>query len=156
MITGVAYNTLAPDQQTELCNNATQRKCFALLTLWRITSTLQRCLVFLCTLQIIMDQPQNRRERQTDTHTLADTQRECVCMSVCYQLSRSHWLPRFWTKFSGFSGSPGCHPAMSSQVQLPLVWVKIHPLSTACSVLLWKTGWIFTQDICVKSCKKFI
>ena len=27
MITGFAYNILAPDQQTELCNNPTQRKC---------------------------------------------------------------------------------------------------------------------------------
>ena len=33
MITGFAYNTLSPDRQKELCNNATQRKHFTLLTL---------------------------------------------------------------------------------------------------------------------------
>ncbi len=38
-----------------------------------------------------------------------------------------------------------CH--VSSQVQLPLVWVKIHPLRMACMVLLWKHGWHFTQDV---------
>ena len=33
MITGFVYNTSAPDKQKELCNNATQRKHFALFTL---------------------------------------------------------------------------------------------------------------------------
>ena len=47
---------------------------------------------------------------------------------------------------------PGCHlcrPSqhVSSQVQPLLVWVKIHPLHTPCSVLLWKHGWIFTQHV---------
>ena len=47
---------------------------------------------------------------------------------------------------------PGCHlrwPSqhVSSQVQPPLVLVEIHPLRTPCRVLLWKQGWIFTQDV---------
>ena len=47
---------------------------------------------------------------------------------------------------------PGCHQRrpsqhVSSQVQPPLVWVKIHPLRTPCRVLLWKHGWIFTRDV---------
>ena len=59
------------------------------------------------------------KERERHTHTGTYRQRERVCMSVCYQLSRRvAGCPRFWTKISGFSGSgfslaivqgPGCH-----------------------------------------------
>ena len=61
---------------------------------------------------------------------------------------------RFWTKFSGFSGSSFSSLFMalaaicqhvSSQIQLPLVWVKIYP-HVAYVVLLWKQALIFTQD----------
>ena len=79
-------------------------------------------------------------ERHVHSHT------KRVCLYVCYQLSRRvAGCLRFWTKLSGFSGS-GFSPLflalaaicqhVGSQVQLPLVWVKIHPLHTACRVLL--------------------
>ena len=65
MITGFAYNVLAPDWRKELCNKAAQRKHFALFTLWSRFSVLSHCV------QIIIDHPQNRRERHTCTQSLA-------------------------------------------------------------------------------------
>ena len=107
MVTGFAYNTLAPDWQTDLCNNATKRKYFVLLNSYRTTSTLYRCLVLHC-VQIIMDHPQNRRKAQRERYT--HRKRECVCMSVYYQLSRRvAGCPRFWTKFCSFLGPVSHH-----------------------------------------------
>ena len=104
--------------------------------------------------QVVADHPQNRRERAMHVcmHTHMHPQRDCVCMPACYQLSgRVVGCLRFWIKFSGFSRSGFSPPFMalaaicqhvSSQVQLPLVWVKLHPLHMACRVLL-----IFTQGV---------
>ena len=102
-------------------------------------------------------------EKEGQTHTHLQTQRErvCVCMSVCYQLSRSHWLPRFWTKFSGFSGSPWLpssngfsssattRKGQNSPTKYCLQcssfknWVNFHPGCTAHQIM-----YIFYLNIC--------
>ena len=91
---------------------------------------------------------EQKREKHKHTH------RKSVCMSVCYQLSRrvAGW-PRFWTKFSSFSGS-GFSPLFTSlavicqhvgsQVQLPLRNSPTTMYALQGSSL--KT-WFFTQDV---------
>ena len=120
MVTGFAYNTLAPDWQTDLCNNATKRKYFVLLNSYRTTSTLYRCLVLHC-VQIIMDHPQNRRERHTqrDTHTERESVFVCLCIINCREellgaRGSGQNLAVFWVRFRTTVYGPGCH--------LPTCW----------------------------------
>ena len=103
-----------------------------------------------------MDDPQNKRVREVCGGGGCKIC-TCACVINCQEESLAAWG-------SGQSSAvvagpvsrhclhPGCHlhrlsQHVSSQVQLLLVWVKIHPLRTPCRVLLWKHGWIFTQDV---------
>ena len=92
-----------------------------------------QCCVTLCTNHL-----GSATEQGGERERCALTYRESVFVCLCYQLSRRvAGCLRFWTKLSGFSGS-GFSPLLmalaaicqhvSSQVQLQLVWVKIHPL----------------------------
>ena len=92
-------------------------------------------------LQVIVDHPQGRRERHPPSLTLV-TDRESVFVSLCVINCQEELLAARGSGpnsvvFNGSSFSPlftalaSICQHVGSQVQLPLVWVKIHPLRTA-------------------------
>ena len=97
-ITGFVYNTLAPDRQKELCNNATPTKRRFVKDNKHLVKLFQSS-VTLCA---------NRRgssteqEREAHTHGHLQTERACLYVRVLSAVKKSCWLPEVLDQIQWF------------------------------------------------------